>query len=114
VVEALHGQVPVTGTLPAEAASLAPFLRAQLDLLERHGPGLRPTPLASALEAAAQLALACLREASHLAPHGPDDSLACSVLIAARRYMQQHLHDSRLDARTIARAAGCSRTRLYE
>src|SRR5690606_26529126 len=53
-------------------------------------------------------------EDSDLVPHPSDGSSPHGILTAARQYMLRRLHDPGLDAQTIARAAGCSRTRLYE
>jgi AraC-like DNA-binding protein len=114
VLHALQGRAPASGVLQMGSTTLAPFLCAQLGLLERHGGGLPPAPLASALDAAAQLALACLREASGLAPHPQDGAHPhTSLLVAARQYMRQHLHRHDLDAEHIATAVHSSRARLY-
>ena len=120
VLAALQGRDPASGglsILPGNAngsATLAPFLCAQLALLEQHGPGLPPAALASALDAAAQLALACLREAADLAPHPQDGAHPhTSLLAAARQYMREHLHRHALDAEGIAAAVHSSRARLY-
>ncbi len=114
VLQALRGHVPVNGALSVSSVSLAPFLIAQLDLLERHGAGLAPAQLACALEAAAQLAVSCLREASQLLPHLPEDEQPHSgLLAAARQYMGQHLHDHGLEVGRIAAAVHSSRSRLY-
>lgn len=114
VLDALQGHAPADGALLLGRAPLAPFLRAQIDLLARHAASLPPASLASALDAAAQLALACLRETCGQAPHPQDGAHPhAGLLAAARQYMRQHLHLHELDAERIAAAVHSSRTRLY-
>lgn len=114
VLQALQGRTPASGPLALPAASLSPFLCAQLELLERLGPALPAASLASALDAAGQLALACLREASDLPAHTrEEDGPYTGLLAAARQYMQRHLQRHDLDAERIAAAVHSSRARLY-
>lgn len=126
VTTSLGGRLPPSGVLSAGRRSLAPFLQAQLDLLERQGPLLEADPLNSAIDVSVQLGMALVRESHHWQAHAGQgnaaredvhhagqDGASVSLLATARLYMRRHFSDSALDVARIAAAVHCSRARLY-
>jgi len=113
------GRDPATQLLSARCA-LAPAFSSQLAhaALLLNGGGLDPQDHADLLQTTRALALLMLRNLGRQggATDLPDavESLHAGRRAAALRYMHEHAHRAGLDAETIARGAGCSRTRLYE
>ena len=113
------GAEPTTRLLSTRCA-LAPALSSQMAhaaLLLRQG-GLDDAECAGLLEATRALALLTLRNLGRqgMAVDLPDahETLHAGRYVAALRFMEQEAHRHTLDVAAIARAAGCSRTRLYE
>lgn len=120
VWEAL-GRQPGNVLLTPGQCALAPLLGSQLSHLGRlaRAPGtLTDEDFAVLLDATRTLALLMLRNLGRegLASDLPDlhESLHAGRHAAALRHMEQQAHRVALDVADIARAVGCSRTRLYE
>lgn len=118
------GQKPSNILLTAQNCALAPMLSSQLVHLGRltrqpsQTNGLDEQDFAGLLDGTRALALLLLRNIGNQgqACDLPDqyESLHAGRYAAALRFMEQHAHQHQLNATTIARGAGCSRTRLYE
>lgn len=91
------------------AAPLAPFLSAQLDLLQRLCGKLPEAAFTAALECAADLAVALLRGEVEQA-RAPSVSATLARAIA---HLQRDFHRHALEPEEVARALGLSRARLY-
>lgn len=118
-VAAALGREPVTQLLSGRSA-LAPTFASQLAhaaLLLRQG-ALSSAEYIELLQATRALALLMLRNLGRqeAGSQGPDmqQGLHASRHAAALRFMQDNAHRPELGVAEIARAAGCSRTRLYE
>lgn len=108
------GRVPVPSRAGRSLGNqcLAPFLSAQIALLSARGATLDPRDRAIALNASVDLALAILRAQLDARPSDRDVA-AQGVFAAARMYIDHHCHRVDLAPDHIARALGCSRSRLY-
>ncbi|MBN9368248.1 MAG: helix-turn-helix transcriptional regulator [Comamonadaceae bacterium] len=121
VAQAALGREPGNLAIAPGRCTLAPALAAQLGhlaLLVRQPQRIDAAEYAGLLDATRALALLMLR---NLGRQGagvdlPDarESLHAGRHAAALRFMELHAHTQGLDAGSIARGAGCSRTRLYE
>lgn len=106
---------------PADCA-LASALAAQLGhvaLLTRQPGRIDDVEYAGLLDATRALVLLALRNLGRRGTSidglpDPCENLHAGRRAAALRFIEQHAHRHDLDAATIARGAGCSRTRLYE
>lgn len=120
VQEAL-GAEPANVLIALERCALAPLLATQLQQLAHLAGQPRrvdAAEYAGLLEATRALALLTLRNLGRQGLQADladtQDSLHLGRYAAAMRFMELHAHRTELDAQAIARAVGCSRTRLYE
>ena len=120
-VQLALGYEPGNVLIPLERCALAPALSAQLvhlALLTRQSQHVDDVEYAGMLQATRALALLALRnlsrhgEASDLCESSED--LSKGRYVAAIRYLEVEAHRHDLDSAAIARAAGCSRSRLYD
>jgi AraC-like DNA-binding protein len=119
--QAALGGEPGNLAIAPQRCALAPLLAAQLGhlaLLARQPRHVDAAEYAGLLDATRALALLTLRnlgrqgDSTDLAD--THESLHAGRRAAALRFMQLHAHRADLDAGSIARGVGCSRTRLYE
>lgn len=93
-------------------SSLAPFLIAQMEQLDRHLTGLDGVAAEAAIATATDLALALLRDQG--ADRHPLASMADrSLFDAACLLLEQRHGDPQLTVTSVAAALGCSRSHLY-
>jgi AraC family transcriptional activator of tynA and feaB len=115
------GHKPENTLLLPQRCALAPMLASQLGhlaLLVRQPGQLDNVEYGGVLDATRALALLMLRNLGRqgLGADLPDlhECLHAGRHAAALHFMEQQAHRHDLDAASIARGAGCSRTRLYE
>jgi len=88
---------------------LTQLLGNHLAILDRLAGAMSVADGEAAADVVLSLLTACLRHAPELAMRAPVDT----PLARARHYVEEHLADPALDARTIASACGMSRATLY-
>lgn len=99
------------GFLSLGRDGLAGFMVEHLRRMHQVGPDLSPLEVSGVMQAAASMALACLRSI-----YGSGPALERSVDAlheAALRHIARYGSDESLTATTIAAAIGCSRAHLY-
>lgn len=104
--------------VPLDQCAIASALHAQLALLARSALILDAAERAGLLAGAHALALLALHQATSAVAtdDGADEmlgSLSAGRYAAALHFMEQHADRPELDAASIARGIGCSRSRLY-
>jgi AraC family transcriptional activator of tynA and feaB len=108
-----RGDIPPPGALLAilKSSRLAPVLHAQFAAVARHGLFFTDAEGDAAMTAMTSLVLAAFAAGRDEAALGHD--AAPAIVIAAKRHIDTHLGDPRLDVEDVAQAVGCSRTSLY-
>ncbi|NTA13416.1 helix-turn-helix domain-containing protein [Agrobacterium tumefaciens] len=115
LVEAFNGDVPAEERIveALHKSRLAPFLRAQLQLLAEYIDQMSATEKGMVFGSVADLTLGALR--SVYQEHGACDAPMArrALFVAATRYIDAHLNDMTLDADAVAHGIHCSRATLY-
>lgn len=108
-----HDVPPATALLAALSQSaLAPLVAVQFRLMAQQASLFNDSEAEAAVGGTVELILAGLRSA-HSTTARDDSAPAAALLLAARRYIENHLAERDLDAGRIAAALGCSRATLY-
>lgn len=92
-------------------SSMAPFLRSQMELLDRQAGSLGSADLASMFHICVNMALLLLGNVMETSGRGRD---GCPALFSmALQSIETHGHRPNFDARALAGALGWSRSKLY-
>ena len=105
-LDALHGMV-----VPA-ATPMGQLVLAHLEVLVRQAPDLNATEALMVMQATAALLAACTGRAL-LTPEHTRAKARPAVLLTVRRYVEQNLNDSALDAASLAKRFHLSRSTIY-
>lgn len=111
VLKSLGGDIAGL-SLSLETAPLAPFLRSQMILLDRHGATLSRKELTAMLDSTVALAMLLL-DGLNGGPACEAEMAASGLYAGALRHLDMNFQRRDLDPGTIAREIGCSRATLY-